>query len=95
MSSASAHLNLVTTDDDDSKPIDGTASVSVPERTIPDVTPPLDGHPRRGETWISLCAQAAVEQDPKRLLDLVSEINRLLDARRKRLAQESARNTSE
>jgi hypothetical protein len=83
----------VTTDDNDSKPLDGTASV--PELTIPELTPSSDGHPRRAETWISLCAQAAVEQDPKRLLDLVSEINRLLDARRKRLAQESARNTSE
>jgi hypothetical protein len=38
------------------------------------------------EGWVALCAQAAVEQDPKKLLELVSEINRLLDARRKRLA---------
>lgn len=37
------------------------------------------------EGWIALCAKAAVEQDPRKLLDLVSEINRLLDARRKRL----------
>jgi hypothetical protein len=34
---------------------------------------------------VTLCAQAAIEQDPKRLLDLVIEINRLLDVRRKRL----------
>lgn len=40
------------------------------------------------ESWVALCAQAAVEQDPKKLLELVSEINRLLDARRKRLANE-------
>jgi len=39
------------------------------------------------EEWVALCAQAAVEQDPKKLLDLVSQINRLLDARRKRLAK--------
>jgi hypothetical protein len=39
------------------------------------------------ETWIALCAQAAVEKDPKRLLELVSEINRLLDARKNRLAK--------
>ncbi len=47
------------------------------------------------ETWISLCARAAVEQDPKKLLDLVIEINRLLDARRKGLAtgsDETSRN---
>jgi hypothetical protein len=41
------------------------------------------------EGWIALCAQAAVEQDPRKLLELVSEINRLLDARRKRLANET------
>lgn len=39
-----------------------------------------------GEGWVALCAQAAVEKDPKKLLELVSEINRLLDVRRKRLA---------
>jgi hypothetical protein len=41
------------------------------------------------EGWVALCARAAVEQDPKKLLELVSEINRLLDARRKRLSSES------
>jgi len=41
------------------------------------------------EGWIALCARAAVEQDPKKLLDLVIEINRQLDARRKRLLNES------
>jgi hypothetical protein len=41
-----------------------------------------------GESWVALCAQAAVEQDPKRLLVLVKEINRLLDARRQRLTNE-------
>ncbi|MFY9911053.1 MAG: hypothetical protein WCF22_11585 [Candidatus Sulfotelmatobacter sp.] len=41
------------------------------------------------ESWIALCARAAVEQDPKKLLDLVIEINRLLDARRKRLLKET------
>jgi hypothetical protein len=34
-----------------------------------------------------LCERAAVEQDPKKLLDLVSEINRLLDAREKQLSR--------
>jgi hypothetical protein len=37
-----------------------------------------------GETWLALCERAAVEQDPKKLLELVSEINRLFDARQKR-----------
>ena len=31
------------------------------------------------EKWKELCEQAAVEQDPKRLLELVQEINRILD----------------
>jgi hypothetical protein len=30
------------------------------------------------EHWMELCRQAAVEQDPKKLLLLVTEINRLL-----------------
>jgi len=30
------------------------------------------------ECWRELCAQAAVEQDPKKLLALVTEITRLL-----------------
>jgi hypothetical protein len=42
------------------------------------------------ESWITLCAQAAVEKDPKRLLELVSEINRLLDARKKGLTSEGS-----
>jgi hypothetical protein len=41
------------------------------------------------ERWVALCAQAAVEQDPKKLLELVSEINRLLDARKKRLSTDA------
>lgn len=39
-----------------------------------------------GETWMALCERAAVEQDPKKLLELVSEINRLFDARERRLS---------
>lgn len=31
------------------------------------------------QRWRELCAQAAVEQDPQKLLKLVTEINRLLD----------------
>jgi hypothetical protein len=37
------------------------------------------------ERWLQLCAQAAVEQDPKKLLDLVSEINELLEQKERRL----------
>jgi hypothetical protein len=37
------------------------------------------------ERWLELCEQAAVEQDPKKLIALVTEINRLLDEKRRRL----------
>ena len=34
---------------------------------------------------MELCEQAAVEQDPKKLLELVREINRMLEEKRDRL----------
>jgi len=37
------------------------------------------------ERWMELCAQAAVEQDPERLMQLVSEILELLEAKERRL----------
>jgi hypothetical protein len=36
------------------------------------------------ERWLVLCEQAAVEQDPARLLALVTEINRLLEEKEQR-----------
>ena len=33
---------------------------------------------RTEERWRQLCAQAAVEQDPRKLMELVREITRLL-----------------
>ena len=30
------------------------------------------------ERWMELCAEAAIEQDPERLLELATEINDLL-----------------
>jgi len=38
------------------------------------------------ERWMELCQQAAVEQDPARMLELVSEINDILEAKQKRLS---------
>jgi hypothetical protein len=38
------------------------------------------------EKWTDLCRQASVERDPKKLLQLVTEINRLLAERTARLA---------
>jgi hypothetical protein len=37
------------------------------------------------ERWIKVCAQAAVEQDPKKLLALAEEIDRLLEEKERRL----------
>jgi len=37
------------------------------------------------ERWQRLCEQAAIEQNPARLMDLVNEINRLLDEKQERL----------
>jgi len=36
---------------------------------------------KKPEKWMELCAQAAKEQDPQKLLTLVEEINRLLEAK--------------
>ena len=39
------------------------------------------------ECWTELCRQASVEKDPRKLLQLVTEINRLLAERQARLAR--------
>jgi hypothetical protein len=38
------------------------------------------------EQWTELCREASVERDPRKLLQLVTEINRLLAERQARLA---------
>ena len=43
------------------------------------------------ERWRKLCEQAAKEQDPKKLVQLVKEINDLLEAKQKRLSEDSAK----
>ena len=43
------------------------------------------------EKWMELCRQAAVEQDPKRLLELTAEIIRLLDEKEDRLTDRVAK----
>jgi len=42
-----------------------------------------------GERWRKLCEQAAVEQDPDRLLELAQEITRLLDEKEQRIQKVS------
>jgi hypothetical protein len=41
------------------------------------------------ERWRELCALAAVEQDPKKLMELVREITRLLELRDARPSRET------
>jgi len=38
------------------------------------------------ERWLELCAQAAIEEDHDKLIELVREINELLEAKEARLA---------
>jgi hypothetical protein len=38
------------------------------------------------ERWMMLCEQAATEQDPQKLLELVKEINKLLEIKARRLS---------
>ncbi len=40
------------------------------------------------EQWERLCAEAAVEQDPKRLLELIEQINTLLKAKEERMKEQ-------
>jgi hypothetical protein len=42
------------------------------------------------ERWLQLCEQAAVEQNPERLLKLVNEIVRMLDEKNERIQQASS-----
>jgi hypothetical protein len=41
----------------------------------------------KAERWRHLCEQAAVEQNPDKLLTLVKEITQLLDEKQQRLTQ--------
>jgi len=43
------------------------------------------------ERWMKLCEQASIEQDPRKLLELVREINDLLEKKQDRLAKEGSK----
>ena len=43
----------------------------------------MKGH--TAERWWALCEQAATERDPEKLLELATEINRLLEQKEQRL----------
>jgi hypothetical protein len=46
------------------------------------------------EHWLELCEQAATEQDPQKLMELVAEIDRLLEAKQSRLRNASGTTSS-
>jgi hypothetical protein len=46
------------------------------------------------ERWFQLCQQAAVEQDPARMAELITEINDLLEEKEKRLEAERMINSA-
>jgi hypothetical protein len=41
------------------------------------------------ERWMELCAQAATEKDPAKLMELVREISSLLEEKQRRLGTDS------
>jgi hypothetical protein len=44
----------------------------------------------KAEQWRALCEQAAVEQDPQKLMQLTEQINRLLEEKEQQLRQQHA-----
>ena len=42
------------------------------------------------ERWMELCEQAATETDSAKLLNLITEINRLLDEKSQRIERDDA-----
>jgi hypothetical protein len=44
----------------------------------------------KAEQWRALCEQAAIEQDPEKLMRLVEQINRLLEEKEQRLRDQHA-----
>jgi hypothetical protein len=40
---------------------------------------------QKKERWLELCEQVADEQDPKKVMELVKELNDLLEAKERRL----------
>jgi hypothetical protein len=47
------------------------------------------------EHWMQLCEQAAIEQDSEKLMALVTEINRMLDEKDRRLKRQPVNDESD
>jgi putative protein kinase ArgK-like GTPase of G3E family len=66
-----------------------SASLRVQVSTYQDKRPEMKGE--RGERWQALCSQAAQEQGPDRLMELIRKMNELLDEKEERLKRENHR----
>jgi hypothetical protein len=51
--------------------------------------------PENKEKWMELCAQAATEQDSRKLIELISQITALLDAKQERLIERDSQGLSQ
>jgi len=49
---------------------------------------------RELERWEKLCAQAAIENVPKKLINLTTQINRVLERHQRRIEQDQPRKTA-
>jgi hypothetical protein len=56
------------------------------------LTERIDGQGKGKDSWLALCEQAAVEQDPAKLLALSGQINGVLEERQRRLRQSKTTN---
>jgi hypothetical protein len=43
------------------------------------------------EDWLQLCEQVAIEQDTERMIELVGELNRMLEAKEQRLERKQSK----
>ena len=67
-------------------PPDATVfSTDEPSKLVATIRDICDSMKGEADPWVRLCKQAAVEQDPKKLLELTDEINRLLKEKEERL----------
>ena len=48
----------------------------------------------KAEQWRVLCEQAAIEQDPEKLMQLIEQINRMLEEKEERLRDQHANTQS-
>jgi len=58
-------------------------------QVVPKLEDAMLGDKKKEEEWLELCQQAIDEQDPQKLMALVAEIDRLLQAKEQRSKAQS------